>query len=258
MTTGRSLFITGAAKGIGRETVLLFARRGWRVGAIDISQDGLDALAKELGHEHFYRQVDVTDADSVGAALAAFADTTGGSIDLLVNNAGLIDMAHFEDIPLARQHAVTNVNVLGVLNSAHEALPYLRKSPRATMVNLCSAASDYGVPSEAVYSASKFWVKGFTEALNIEWARHGIHVCSVMPNFVATDMTADQSGKLIDAVGIKLTAADVARAIHRAVEKRGGKPHHWVDTTWGTFLRGALGLLPARGRRALMRRVSGY
>lgn len=258
MSAGQSLFITGAAKGIGRETVLLFARRGWRIGATDISQEGLDQLRKELGDEHFYRRVDVTDSDEVATVLAAFAETTGGSVDLLINNAGIVHMQNFEDAPLARHHAVTDVNVRGVLNCAHHGLPYLKRSPRATMVNLSSAASDYGVPSEAVYSATKFYVKGLTEALNIEWARHGIHVCDVMPNFVATDMMDLQHGKLVDSVGVKLTAGDVAHAIDKAVRKRGKSPHHWVDSAWGIFLRGTLSLLPARGRRALMKSVSGY
>jgi hypothetical protein len=77
-------------------------------------------------------------------------------------------------------------------------------------------------------------------------------------HMVATAMTADKKGRLIDSVGVKLTATDVTRVIGKAVANRGGKVHWPVDTASGTLLRGVLGLLPARGQRALMKSVSGY
>ena len=91
---------------------------------------------------------------------------------------------------------------------------------------MCSLSSDYGVPSEATYSASKFFVRGFTEAMNIEWERLGIHVCDVLPNFVDTPMMDPAHGDIVDSIGINLTAGDVAQTIVEAAEDR--TKVHWV------------------------------
>jgi len=114
-----------------------------------------------------------------------------------------------------------------------------------------------GVPSEASYSASKFWVKGFTEALNIEWERHGIYVCDVMPNFVATPMMDAAHGKIVESIGVFLQARDVSAVILKAVENRSNV--HWEVDTWRPrLLRSVSKLLPKVWRRAAMRHVSGY
>ncbi len=257
MAASKNLFITGAGKGIGREIATLFAAGGWTVAATDVSAKDLRDLRAQLGEQHFYQVMDVTQPEQVEQALAAFGEQHGGCIDLLINNAGIADMAHFESIALARHHAVVAVNINGVLNCAHQALPYLQRSQDAVMINMCSLSSGYGVPSEATYSASKFWVKGFTEALNIEWERHGIYVCDVMPNFVATPMMDACHGDIVDSIGIKLTAADVARVVWQAVSRR-GQVHWTVDTLQPTVLRTLLGVMPARAKRALMKRFSGY
>ena len=89
----------------------------------------------------------------------------------------------------ARNHElVVQVNVEGVVNCTHLALWYLSKGVAPQVIGMSSRASDYGVPSEATYSASKFFVRGFTEAMNIEWERLGIHLCDILPNFVDTPM----------------------------------------------------------------------
>jgi NAD(P)-dependent dehydrogenase (short-subunit alcohol dehydrogenase family) len=252
-----TVFITGAAKGIGAETALLFAKQGYRVGVTDINQGDLDALSNALGNGHFYRQLDVTKPDDFVSALSEFAAENGGAIDVLINNAGIAFIDDYEAVPLAKHLAVTEVNVKGVQIGAYHALPYLRKSERPTMVNMCSLSSEYGVPSEASYSASKFWVKGFTEALNIEWERHGIHVCDVMPNFVATPMMDAAHGKIVESIGIFLQARDVSAVILKAVQNRTNV--HWeVDTWWPRLLRTIGKLLPNTLRRTAMRHLSGY
>lgn len=105
-----------------------------------------------------------------------------------------------------------SVNINGILSCAHQALPLLKRASGAAMINMCSLSATYGLPSEASYSASKFWVKGFTEALNIEWEQHGIYACDIMPNFVATPMMEGLTSKLVQAIGVHLSAADVAKA----------------------------------------------
>jgi short-subunit dehydrogenase len=252
-----SVFITGAAKGIGAETALLFARHGYRVGATDINEMDLSALRKMLGDDHFYRCLDVTQADDFSHALSEFAAGNGGAIDVLINNAGIAFIDDFGKLPLEKHLAVTEVNVKGVQIGAFHGLPYLKKSRRAAMVNMCSLSSVYGVPSEASYSASKFWVKGFTEALNIEWENDGIFVCDVLPNFVATPMMAVAHGKIVDSIGIYLTASDVTRVIWKAVQSR--KTVHWEVDSWRPRLkRTAFRLLPQAARRIVMKQLAGY
>jgi NAD(P)-dependent dehydrogenase (short-subunit alcohol dehydrogenase family) len=252
-----SVFITGSAKGIGAATALLFAKQGYRVGATDINEKDLTVLKKALGKEHFYRRLDVTQPDDFATALDEFAAENGGAIDVLINNAGIAFIEDFEKMTLPQHLAVTEVNVKGVQIGAFYALPYLKKGKQAAMINMCSLSSEYGVPSEASYSASKFWVKGFTEAINIEWDRHGIYVCDVMPNFVATPMMDAAHGKIVDSVGIHLTATDVTEVIWKAVQNR--KLIHWEVDTWRPrLMRSANKLLPQRMRRAAMKYLSGY
>lgn len=252
-----TVFITGAAKGIGAETAFLFAKQGYRVAVTDISYGDLESIKRTLGVSHFYRQMDVTKPDEFSSALSDFAAENGGVIDVLINNAGIAFIDDYESAPLTRHLAVTEVNVKGVQIGAYHALPYLRRSTRPTMVNLCSLSSEYGVPSEASYSASKFWVKGFTEAMNIEWERHGIYVCDVMPNFVATSMMDTEHGRIVESIGIYLQAHDVAAVILKAVKSRTGV--HWEVDTWRPrLLRSVSKLLPRTLRRVAMRHVSGY
>ncbi|WLG76586.1 SDR family oxidoreductase [Pseudomonas sp. FP1911] len=252
-----SVFVTGAAKGIGAQTALMFAKHGYRVGATDANEHDLQALKALLGPGHFYRRLDVTQADDFAAVLHDFATENKGVIDVLVNNAGIAFIDDFEKVPLAKHLAVTEVNVKGVQIGAYHALPYLKKSSRPCLINMCSLSSEYGVPSEASYSASKFWVKGFTEAINIEWERHGIYVCDIMPNFVATPMMQEAHGKIVDSIGIRLTAEDVSQTLWRAVQNR--RRVHWEVDTWRPRLLRAMNkLLPTTVRRAAMKHLSGY
>lgn len=252
-----TVFITGAAKGIGADTALLFAQNGYRVGATDINPKDLETLKTSLGSEHFYRQLDVTNEGEFASALREFAAENGDVIDVLVNNAGIAYIDDFEKVPLTKHLAVTEVNIKGVQIGAYHALPYLRRSREPAMVNMCSLSSEYGVPSEASYSASKFWVKGFTEALNIEWDRHGIYVCDVMPNFVATPMMDAAHGKIVESIGVFLQARDVSTVIVRAVKSR--RRVHWEVDTWRPrLLRSVSKLLPINLRRVAIRHLSGY
>ncbi len=185
MTPRRSIFITGAASGIGRQTALLFAARGWYVGLADIDAEGLAQLAREIGVDHCRTlALDVTDVPQYRAAIDAFTRSTGGRLDVLFNNAGILRMGCNEDIPLAQQHLTLDINVKGVLNGIYCALPALRATPGAHIVTMCSTSALYGMPELAVYSASKHAVHGLTEALDLELERYGITVSDVMAPYV--------------------------------------------------------------------------
>jgi NAD(P)-dependent dehydrogenase (short-subunit alcohol dehydrogenase family) len=184
----KSIFITGAGSGMGREGAKLFHANGWRVGAVDRNDDGLATLSQELGTERLWtRVVDVTVKADLDGALADFcAGNTGGGLDMMWNNAGIGESGWFEDVPHDAAMRVVEVNFKAVLTGAYGALPYLKKTPGSLMFSTSSSAGAYGLPRIAVYSSTKHAVKGLTEALSVEWQRHGVRVADVLPGLIDT------------------------------------------------------------------------
>jgi NAD(P)-dependent dehydrogenase (short-subunit alcohol dehydrogenase family) len=184
----KSIFITGAGSGMGREGARLFHANGWRVGAVDRNDDGLAALSLELGSERLWtRAVDVTDKAALDSALADFcAANPGGGLDMMWNNAGIGEAGWFEDVPYEAAMRVVDVNFKAVLTGAYGSLPYLKKTAGSLMFSTSSSAGTYGMPRIAVYSSTKHAVKGLTEALSVEWHRHGVRVADVLPGLIDT------------------------------------------------------------------------
>lgn len=217
----KSVFITGAAAGIGRVTALKFAARGYTVGAYDIDEAGLTSLHEEitaLGATAVTGHLDVTDNDEMIARLDEFVAAAGGRLDVLINNAGILAAGPFEEIPISVQHKMIDINCRGVVNGLHAAHPHLRRTPGAVVVNLASASAIYGQAELAVYSASKFFVRAMTEALDVEWGPQDIRVISMWPLYVQTAMTDGVSIGTTKSLGINLTADDVANDIMAAIE----------------------------------------
>lgn len=184
----KSIFITGAGSGMGREGAKLFHAKGWRVGAVDRNDDGLATLQQELGDDRLWtRAVDVTDKAALDGALADFcAGNTGGGLDMMWNNAGIGESGWFEDVPYDAAMRVVDVNYKAVLTGAYGALPYLKRSAGSLMFSTSSSSATYGMPRLAVYSSTKHAVKGLTEALSVEWQRHGVRVAGVLPGLIDT------------------------------------------------------------------------
>ena len=221
MNTQKSVFITGGAAGIGRATALSFARKGYLVGAYDIDEVGLKSLADEigdLGAKAVTGHLDVTDAEEMAQRVAEFAESAGGRLDVMINNAGILVAGRFEDIPVATHHKEIDINTKGVVNGLHAAFPFLRTTPGAVVVNLASASAIYGQAELANYSATKFFVRAVTEALDLEWKRYGIRVVAMWPLYVQTAMTTDVKTGTTDSLGIRLTAQDIADDIVKAVD----------------------------------------
>ena len=195
----KSVFITGAGSGMGREGAKLFHAKGWRVGAVDRNDDGLATLNNELGPERLWtRAVDVTDKAALDGALADFcAANPGGGLDMMWNNAGIGESGWFEDVPYEATMRLVDVNYKAVLTGAYGALPYLKKNPGSLMFSTSSSSGTYGMPRIAVYSSTKHAVKGLTEALSVEWHRHGVRVADVLPGLIDTAIlttTTNHSG----------------------------------------------------------------
>ena len=259
--SGKSIFITGAAAGIGRAVALRFAEAGWRVGLYDVNLIGAKALASEIGPQAVVGALDVRDGAAFAAALAAFTEPTDGRLDVLFNNAGILATGDFESASLERLSMLVDINAKGVVNGCHAALPYLKATEGARVINMASASAIYGTPAFAVYSASKFFVRGFTEALNIEWARHGIYVCDLLPLFVDTPMVAEVAEKpdSVKNLGVRLSPEDVAETVFAAAHvPRWRGTVHWHVGRQTQALAMLSKVMPTRLARLTNKLVSGY
>lgn len=255
--------VSGAGRGIGHATALRLLRDGWRVGAFDIDVAGLADLA-EVAAAHgttvLTGRLDVRDPQQWHDALALVGDD---GLDLLVNNAGLLSSGPFVETDLDRHRAIVEVNVLGTINGAHAAFPLLTRAARPVMVNLGSASAMYGQPDLATYSATKFAIRGLTEALELEWAQHGVAVMDLWPLFVATDMVEGMDIGATRSLGVRLSETDVADALVAAVQRRasGGRPvlprgvHHPVGGQ-ARLLTAVSQVTPAWANRLVTRRLT--
>ena len=183
----QSIFITGAASGMGRETARLFAGQGWFVGGFDVNEAGLSDLQAELGADNcLVRRLDVTDRNDYRAAIAAFGEATGGKMDLLYNNAGIGRGGPFAEQPFEDVIAVVQVNLMGVLIGIHEAIGLLKATPNSLCFTTSSSSATFGMANIAVYSATKHAVKGLSEALSVEFRSYGVRVADVLPGVIDT------------------------------------------------------------------------
>jgi 2-keto-3-deoxy-L-fuconate dehydrogenase len=174
--------VTGGGSGIGLATATLLAGRGARVAALDLDPGGVPAPLLGV-------KADVTDEESVRAAVRHVVDELGG-IDILVNNAGIGAQGTIETNPYDEWRQVFDVNVLGLVRMTRAALPHLRRSAHAAIVNTCSIAATAGLPNRAVYSASKGAVMSLTLAMAADHVPDRIRVNCVNPGTVDTPWVA--------------------------------------------------------------------
>ncbi|MEV7194456.1 SDR family oxidoreductase [Streptomyces sp. NPDC093510] len=184
---GLKALVTGGASGIGRATAELLAARGAEVAVLDLDPDGVEKPLRAY-------TADVTDDTSVREAVTS-ATTDLGGLDVLVNNAGIGAQGTVEDNDDAQWHAVLDVNVLGIVRTTRAALPHLRLSTSAAIVNTCSIAATAGLPQRALYAASKGAVLSLTLAMAADHVREGVRVNCVNPGTVDTPWI----GRLLDA-----------------------------------------------------------
>ncbi len=181
---GLVALVTGGGSGIGLATARLLAAEGARVAALDL--DPSAAIQPVAGAEPLLPLVaDVADEAAVEAAVAAVVERWGG-LDVLVNNAGIGAAGTVEDNPYEEWRRVLEVNLLGVVRTTRAALPQLRRSAHAAVVNTCSIAATAGLPDRALYSASKGAVLALTRAMAADHVREGIRVNCVNPGTVDT------------------------------------------------------------------------
>jgi NAD(P)-dependent dehydrogenase (short-subunit alcohol dehydrogenase family) len=196
MTTSngrKSIFVTGAASGIGRATAMLFADKGWFIGAHDLSREGLDSLKSEIGADNgVFETLDVTNTTAFEAALANFGKANDGKLDCMFNNAGIGIGGMLDEISMDVIMAMINVNFIAVVNGCRAAISLLKNTPGSLCLNTSSSSAIVGTPNMAIYSATKHAVRGLTEALSIEFKRYGVRAADLLPGLIDTAMMNDE------------------------------------------------------------------
>jgi NAD(P)-dependent dehydrogenase (short-subunit alcohol dehydrogenase family) len=226
MTETKSIFITGGASGIGREVARYFGARGWFVGLADVNIKGMEETAAMLqpGMSSTHT-LDVRSREQWTAALEAFTEASGGRLDVLFNNAGVGIGGILEEHSEDDIEKLIDINFKGVVYGAHIGHKYLKATPGSCLLNTSSASGIYGSAGLSVYSATKFAVRGLSEALDIEWGPDGIRVRVLMPSFIDTPLldgpvarTNQSSRDSVTAAGLEIAPVGiVAEAAWNAV-----------------------------------------
>ncbi len=228
---GSRILITGASQGIGKSLAEAAARQGARVLAAARSQDLLHELAEQVHARGGILETvhaDVTCPDDRHRMITA-AERHFGGLDILVNNAGIGATGHFAEVSPDRLRKIMEVNFFGLTETTRACLPLLRNGNRPAIVNISSIAGKRGLPARSEYSASKFAVQGFSDALRAELAKDGIDVLVICPGLTQTNFSQnmiEQKARLqLDHLR-GMTAEAVALATLRSIER--GRDESWL------------------------------
>ncbi len=189
---GKSALITGAARGIGRGFAQAYLSEGAQVAIADINFEAAQATAVELGDKAYAVQIDVSDQDSIDAAIASVVDHAG-KLDILINNAALFDAAETVDISRASFDKLYSVNVAGTLFTLQAAArQMISQGPRepgnnGKIINMASQAGRRGEPLVLVYCSTKAAVISMTQSAGLNLIQHGINVNAIAPGVVDGD-----------------------------------------------------------------------
>lgn len=221
---GSRILITGASQGIGKALAEAAAARGAKVLVCARKAELLNEVAEQIrakGGVIEVVQADITNPEDrrrlVDAAEKAF-----GGLDILVNNAGIGATGHFADCSPERLREIMEVNFFGLTETTRAFLPMLKKGSKPAIVNISSIAGKRGIPARSEYSASKFAVQGFSEALRAELAKDGVDVIVVCPGLTQTNFSANmiEQKALVQLDHMRgMSAEDVAWHTLRAIEK---------------------------------------
>ncbi|EJM62091.1 SDR family oxidoreductase [Pseudomonas sp. GM48] len=223
----KTAIITGASSGLGAASARALSALGVRVVAAALDQKGLDAIVSELknaGGEAVGRVSDVTQLDDM-KALAQFAQDAFGSVDILINNAGLMLFSKWEDLAVDDWEKMINVNIKGYLNGIAGVLPFMLKQKSGQILNMDSVAGHQVGPSAGVYSSTKFFVQAMTESMRKELGvQHGIRVNTISPGVINTgwaDKVTDPEGRKAaqELNKIAIAPEDIGRAVAYALNQ---------------------------------------
>ena len=244
---GKTIAITGAARGIGFATARALLTRGARVviGDRDIALgESAVATLSNQGPVSGY-PLDVANAESFSTFLDKARADGGGHIDVLINNAGVMPVGPFLDLTEAAIRSAIEVNFYGVVNGCRLVLPEMVARRRGHIINIASVAGMLAVPGQALYAGTKFAVLGLSTALADEYAAAGIEVSCVMPTFTNTELIA---GTKTGGMTAPVEPEDIAAAVVKVLDK----PKTAVSVPYPLrFIAAGTAFLPPRGRRWL-------
>ena len=195
---GKNALITGGGRGLGKAVAVALANEGVNVGITGRNEESLKTTVAELeklGVKAAYSVFDVEEMAQVEQGVASIASQLG-SIDILINNAGVGDFGSFEEMPVETWEKVMKVNLFGVYYVAKAALPYLKQNKEGDIVNVASTAGLKGAPNMSAYCTSKAAVISLSQSLMAELRKFNIRVITLTPSTIATDMSIE--GKLTD------------------------------------------------------------
>jgi NADP-dependent 3-hydroxy acid dehydrogenase YdfG len=243
---GRVVAITGAARGIGRATAEACVRAGMRVAIGDLDLVAAQRTAAELGGGTIAIELDVCDRASVARFLDQ-VEARLGPLDVLVNNAGIMQLGRLVDEDDATARRQVDINVHGVLHGMKEALPRMLARNAGHVVNMASTAGKAGFAGGATYSGTKHFVVGVSEAARFELRGSGVEISCVMPGIVKTELATGlpepRFVKHTEPATVAAAIVDVLRAPRFDV---------FVPREIGPLMRVA-GVLPRAAREALSR-----
>jgi len=185
-----TVLITGASQGIGKATALLFARQGYDLVLAARQPERLEAIASEvrsLGRNALAVPTDVRDSEQVNTLVEKTLEYYG-TLDVLINNAGIYLLGSVEGFSLSDWHQAMDTNFWGYVHTLHALLPHFLERGKGTIVNVSSIGGKVPIPYQVPYTASKYAVTGLTQSLHAELEPKGIKVCGVYPNFISTDL----------------------------------------------------------------------
>lgn len=191
---GKVALITGASRGIGASTALLLADHGFNIAINYCSNEKqADEIKKQVeskGSKAILVKANVSRYEDVVSIVQKTKEQLG-SLELIINNAGLLSTKNIEQESIENLHTMIDVNVKGVVNTIHAVIPIMKAQGEGTIINIASMAGIHAHPGYATYSASKFAVNGLTQALGPELSPHNIDIYSICPGPVQTDMIED-------------------------------------------------------------------
>ncbi|UOQ95424.1 3-ketoacyl-ACP reductase [Halobacillus shinanisalinarum] len=188
---GKTALITGAGRGIGRATAIALAKEGVHVGLVGLTEANLEKVSAELesvGINISVASADVSDIESVNQAVKQVKSDLG-SIDILINNAGIGKYGGFMDLNPEEWEKVIQVNLMGTYYVSRAVLPGMIEQKSGDIVNISSTSGLRGTANSSAYSASKFGILGLSESLMQEVRKHNIRVNAITPSRVATNFT---------------------------------------------------------------------
>ncbi|MCB0486963.1 MAG: SDR family oxidoreductase [Cyclobacteriaceae bacterium] len=186
---GKVVIITGGSSGIGKALALQFGSKGSHILITGRKKEDLDLAVSEIaskGIKVVGCQADVT-VEGDNNKMVEMAIKQFGKIDILINNAGISMRSLFQEVELKVIHQVMNINFFGSVNATHAALPHILKT-KGSIIGISSIAGYRGLPGRTGYSASKFALNGFLEALRTELLKSGVHVLTACPGFTASNI----------------------------------------------------------------------